>query len=189
MRFTTALLPLALAAAPAHAAVLDFTFSQSGFPGGGQITGFFSGEDLDGDGQLSSFADEISAFGASFSGNDAISAFTLGFDDLFGLVYDLGDPLLGDGTTGDIEGIFAENANGTYEAGAGPLGLPNGCQADGVCGRISQGEAATESGAFVEVGTPAPAVPEPATWAMMVGGFGLAGAAVRARRRMRPALA
>ena len=30
---------------------------------------------------------------------------------------------------------------------------------------------------------PAGAVPEPATWAMMIGGFGLAGGALRARRR------
>ena len=31
--------------------------------------------------------------------------------------------------------------------------------------------------------SPAGAVPEPATWAMMIGGFGLAGGALRARRR------
>ena len=34
-----------------------------------------------------------------------------------------------------------------------------------------------------------PAIPEPATWAMMIAGFGLAGAAVRRRARYNPALA
>ncbi len=31
--------------------------------------------------------------------------------------------------------------------------------------------------------TPLPAVPEPASWAMMVGGFGLIGGALRYRRK------
>jgi hypothetical protein len=34
-----------------------------------------------------------------------------------------------------------------------------------------------------EVPTPSGAVPEPASWAMMVGGFGLVGAAMRSRRK------
>ena len=35
----------------------------------------------------------------------------------------------------------------------------------------------------ITVATPTSAVPEPATWAMMITGFGLAGGAIRARRR------
>ncbi len=35
---------------------------------------------------------------------------------------------------------------------------------------------------IVFFGDPAPAIPEPATWAMMIGGFGLIGAAARRRR-------
>ena len=34
---------------------------------------------------------------------------------------------------------------------------------------------------------PPVAIPEPATWAMMISGFGLAGAAVRRKRRLAPA--
>nr|WP_084192404.1 PEPxxWA-CTERM sorting domain-containing protein [Parasphingorhabdus marina] len=36
-----------------------------------------------------------------------------------------------------------------------------------------------------------PAVPEPATWAMMIGGFGLVGGAMRRRKKLtaQPALA
>jgi len=36
-----------------------------------------------------------------------------------------------------------------------------------------------------QTGTTPPAVPEPATWAMMIGGFGLIGIALRRRRRVR----
>lgn len=39
------------------------------------------------------------------------------------------------------------------------------------------------SGVPVVVGTPTSAVPEPATWAMMITGFGLAGTTIRRRRR------
>ena len=35
--------------------------------------------------------------------------------------------------------------------------------------------------------TPTPAIPEPSTWAMMISGFGLAGAALRRRNRLQPA--
>lgn len=45
----------------------------------------------------------------------------------------------------------------------------------------------TSGGAGSYSGTLAFAVPEPATWAMMISGFGIAGVAVRARRRKRPA--
>ena len=44
----------------------------------------------------------------------------------------------------------------------------------------------TSGGAGSYSGTLAFAVPEPATWAMMISGFGIAGVAVRARRRKRP---
>lgn len=46
------------------------------------------------------------------------------------------------------------------------------------------GEAGTTSFTVGTVRTPASAIPEPATWAMMVGGFGMMGFA--ARRRTRP---
>jgi hypothetical protein len=182
MRSLSVLLPLALAATPANAAVIDFTFSQSGFGGGGQITGFFSGEDLDGDGQLSSFADEITAFGVSFSGNATVSAFSLGFQDLFGLVYDLGDPLLGNGRSGDFEGILAENGSAGYLVGPGPLLVDGACLNGALCGQVNRGDALAQTSQLVVVAGPTAAIPEPASWALMIGGFGLAGTALRTRR-------
>jgi len=44
----------------------------------------------------------------------------------------------------------------------------------------------SSTGSNLTIAAAAPAVPEPATWAMMIGGFGLAGAAMR--RRARPAV-
>jgi|GEM_PF-5449294 len=44
------------------------------------------------------------------------------------------------------------------------------------------------SGDFLD-SVPAPAVPEPATWAMMIGGFAMGGAALRRSRAVRPRLA
>ncbi|GAA0487371.1 hypothetical protein GCM10009096_32810 [Parasphingorhabdus litoris] len=50
--------------------------------------------------------------------------------------------------------------------------------------RINVDFRASSPGDFVRVLTAAPAVPEPATWAMMIGGFGLVGGALRRRRKM-----
>ena len=51
------------------------------------------------------------------------------------------------------------------------------------------GGAGTPVFSLGEVGTPASAVPEPATWAMMLGGFGLLGGAMRRRTRATHVLA
>ena len=62
----------------------DFTFVQAGFSDGAEVTGSFSGVDLDGNGQLSTFESELTAFEMSFSGNRLVDGFSLGLDDLFG---------------------------------------------------------------------------------------------------------
>lgn len=183
MRFALALLALVTATAPAHSAVVTLPFSQGGFAGGGQITGFFTGEDLDGNGQISSFAGEITDFGVEFSGNATVSAFALSFDDLFGFVYDLGDPLLGDGRTGDIESILAERDSFAYLAGPEALLLPGACLNANVCGQVGQGGAISDTTSLVFVGV-IDAIPEPATWASMILGFALAGTAARGRRKL-----
>lgn len=183
MRFALALLALVTATAPAQSAVVTLPFSQGGFAGGGQITGFVTGEDLDGNGQLSSFAGEITDFGAAFSGNATVAAFALTFDDLFGFVYDLGDPLLGDGRIGDIESIFAESGSFAYLAGPEALLLPGACLTGAVCGQVGQGGAVSDTTQLVVVGV-TDAIPEPATWASMILGFAIAGSAVRGRRRL-----
>jgi hypothetical protein len=75
-------------------ASLSFDFSQGGFDGDASVTGMFAGDDLDGNGQLSSLAGEVADFSMSFSGYSFVASFSLGFSDLLGLVYDLdGGPL------------------------------------------------------------------------------------------------
>jgi len=111
----------------------DFTFVQGGFSDGAQVTGSFSAADLDGNGQISSFEGELTAFEMSFSGNSVVDGFSLGLDDLFGLVYDL-DGDIGDGLDFDVEGIAAFAGSFTYAMGPGPFFECDG----GACGVVSQ---------------------------------------------------
>ena len=118
---------LALVGASQPASALSFTFIQNGYSEGAQITGSFEGLDLDENGQLSSFEDEIFAFSVTFSGNSLVPAFTLGMEDnFFALVYDIGSGFLGDGTALDEEGISATMDSFDYVTGQGPTGLDGG---------------------------------------------------------------
>ena len=144
----------------------NYSFSQSGWTGGALVTGSFSGLDLDGDDQLNSFHGEISAFSMHFSGNGYAGAFSLGLADLHGLIYDLDGGPLGDGVSGlEVEGIAAAAINRLYIAGPGLLD---------VCGEGNPCAVALN-------------VPEPSSWAMLIAGFGLTGAAMRRRRNYRAA--
>ena len=146
----------------------NFEFSQGGWSNGGFVTGSFSGNDDDGYLVLDSFEDEITAFSMSFSGNSRVPVFSLGFDDLVGLVFrlDNGMTLGDDGPGGFDEGILAVGYSHVYAAGPGPLEGPP-------CG-------IGEPCAFVAN------VPEPANWAMMIAGFGLVGAIMRRRNHRAP---
>lgn len=140
----------------------NYSFTQGDWYGGGLVTGFFSGQDLDGNLQLDWEAGEISGFSFDFSGNGYVQAFTLGFADLLGLVYDLDGGPLGDGYLGDYaEGIAAGGFSALYVAGPGPLDF---------CGE------GYDCAVLVNF------VPEPANWAMLIAGFGLTGAVMRRRR-------
>jgi hypothetical protein len=141
-----------------------FDFSQGGFFGGGVITGSFAGVDSDADGQLSSFVGELTDFHLAYSGGSQVHAFTLGFADLFGLVYDLDGGDLGDGLILDIEGIEASNFGVFYAAGPGPLGFEP-CDGSNICGFIVGAD-----------------VPEPSTWALMTLALGGLGAMLRRSR-------
>lgn len=168
------LLAAALALAPAHAAVTTtteaaivaagapgtFTFTVSGWTGGGTVTGSFEGTDVDGSGQLSSFAGEITAFSMSYSGGAIVGAIALDFADLFGLVYDLDGGVLGDGLTLDVEGIGATSGVASFVLGPGPLAR---CDGEAICGTISG---------------PSALVPEPSALLLV-----LAGIAALLRRR------
>ena len=147
---------------PAGAKV--YTFSQSGFDGGGIITGTFTGTDLDANGQLSSFAGEITDFFVSFSGDALVSAFTHTVADLFALVFDLGaDPLLGNSAGVDPEGIVSDDGQFLYSTGLGPNGFTGGFVENVVTGVNS----VTANDVVV---VPAPGV----LWLMGVGLLGLA---------------
>jgi hypothetical protein len=76
---------------------------------------------MDRDGQLSEFfLDEITDANVQFSGNGSVSAFSLSFSDLFGLVYDNDGSPLGDGFLGSIGGINFSGALAGYGARPGP---------------------------------------------------------------------
>jgi hypothetical protein len=108
------------------AAPISFNFSQVGFDEGASVTGIFTGEDLNNNGQLSQFDGEVSDFMMDFSGNSLIPSFSLSFFDLTGLVYDLDGGPLGDGLTLHIEGIGADSGLFYYSTGQGPLGTDGG---------------------------------------------------------------
>jgi hypothetical protein len=141
-----------------------YSFSVGGWGGGGTVTGTFAGTDGDADGQLSSFDGEVTGFSMAYSGGSVVGSFGLSFADLFGLVYDLDGGDLGDSFNLDVEGIGAAGVGGAFSIGPGPVGL---CGTGQTCGIIEGPEAG--------------AVPEPASWALMIAGFSLMGAALRRR--------
>lgn len=130
---------LAIGCPSANASV--YYFFQGGYSGGGTIIGTFEGTDLDSNGQLSSFDGEISSFSLVFAGDSVVSDFTHSLADLYALVYDLGSGYIGDGGTGDVEGI-ASNWGGIsgfdYASGWGPIRSHGGRVIDVATGATSR---------------------------------------------------
>ncbi len=171
-------------ASSAAADAASFVFTQDGYPDSATITGSFQGSDLNHDGFIDSFDGELTSFVLSYSGSSDVDAFTFTQADFNtaphstpgGLVYALGGNF-----NGPNEGIQVGNGfNNTFVALGGADQDTDFCAGKPGCGFVG----GDESGAIIQV-TP---VPEIATWAMFVGGFGLVGAAMR-RRSVRFAFA
>ncbi len=150
-RFGTWLTASALCACATAATATEYGFVQRGFPNGGVAQGNFTAADLDADGQINSFMNEVTAFDMEFTGNGEVSAFTLGFDAFYGLVYDLDGGQLGDGDGQDdrtAEGIGVDDGVFSYNAGPGPTDT---CGTGRECGLVAMDDLISGSSEFVVI--------------------------------------
>lgn len=191
---------------PSSAEAMRFHFTQGGFEEGAEISGFFVGKDLNGDGQIlfDSFdpklEEELKEFKISWSGNSMFPAFTRSLNRpgeifAFGFAYNLNDQYLGDddGNLPQVaEGIAAvfdfSSFRVFYSAGLGPLEdetppLTPICQGGStICGALENDMpplfsfTTTE---FVEVDGPQ-AIPTPM---LLPGLVGMGAAALRRRQQ------
>jgi hypothetical protein len=150
-----------------------YTFTEGGFSEGATLSGSFTASDLDGDGVISYlFLDllpEVTDFSASFSGNSLVAPFQLTYADLFVLGYD-GSGVFG---TPGFLGFYA--SDGDHVA---TTQFPDACDGTFDCAFVGGPDGVIDSSVV------APSVPEPATWGMMMLGFGLIGGALRISRRI-----
>ncbi len=173
-----------------------YTFTQTGFSGGGVIKGSFEGEDLNHDGQIAYIfdllpspdatdtgtgADEVTSFSFSFSGDSVIQSFSHGFNELQGLVYDVGTRFLGDGTgssiTDTLEGLISDSqtpatntGNFQYSSGLAITGTFGASVTNKDSGAISS----TSALIAVTSHEPPKVVPVPAAFSLFASGlFGL----------------
>ena len=167
------------------ASAVTYYFSGGGFADGATFSGSFEAQDLDLDGKIDTFATpgEVTAFSGLFSGNSVFPATSFGLSALLGgaatgLVWEL-DGLLGD-TAGEGLNLRAPG-NASFMVAA----LLPPCDGIAVCARI---QSEVEQSIFdtsrqpLSISLTPPVIPEPASWAMMIGGFALAGGALRGRQ-------
>ncbi|HMI18588.1 MAG TPA: PEPxxWA-CTERM sorting domain-containing protein [Sphingomonas sp.] len=182
-------------AVPAAAQVRYFEFSVSGFTDGATLTGTFSGDDTNNDGTLAGYSAlnlfEVTDFSAHFSGNSLVGAQDWTFADFQtngGLFYDYGPTLNSMTGAYGADGVVVINP-ASFAMIGGPNGTGLQCDGTNPCFRIASLSGGVtyldntvESSVVTELDAPLGA-PEPASWAMMLGGFGLIGAAMRQRTR------
>ena len=162
----TVLAYLAVSSPRMALASLTFDFTQTGYTGGGQVTGNFSGN-LEPNGTIQ--LGDLTSFSATWSGNSSVAGFSLGLSDLFRFTYTASTNVLSFGG-------FMSNQIGIF--------IPSVTGASGRVGNniIGVGPSATTNQAAVVT-----AVPEPATLTPAVSGVLLClGYAWRRRRRASP---
>lgn len=93
----------------------------------------------------------------------------------------------GDGSAGSFPGTSSPIQSIDVGGGGGSGGGGNGGGGSGAGGGSPQGGAGGASGALAGFDN-APAVPEPATWAMMLFGFAIVGGAMRSRQKQNVAV-
>jgi hypothetical protein len=130
---------IVFAGLPANA--MTYHFSQTGYTGGGVITGSFDAVDLNADGQIASFAGEVTAFSLNFSSDYIVGNFSHSMGDLYGLVYDIGSGFIGDGNAGYTEGLASNwlmsSVGYSYASGLGPNSSYGGIVTDLATGASS----------------------------------------------------
>lgn len=159
-----------LAAALAQPAQAEsFSFNQAGYADGATLSGHFSGGDLDGDGWI--YASELSDFQLNWSGNRAVQAFSLGFDERAGLIYEVGSATLWH------MAAFSQNDEGTrffsFDSKGWPTYMIPGVVTDERLGLVSMSWEPLQVTA---------AVPEPQSLALLLAGMGFIGLWSQRRR-------
>jgi hypothetical protein len=157
---TTAVALAAALAQPTQAQ--SFQFSQGGYADGATLTGHFTGSDLDGNGWLYGY--ELTEFQLNWSGNRAVQAFSLGYDERAGLEFELGS-----GTLSHMA-AFSQNDEGVRYFSFDSMGWPTYM----IPGVVTDERLGLVSLSWEPLNVTA-AVPEPQSVALLLGGLGLIG--------------
>jgi len=100
-----------------QAAVVNFNISQSGWDGGGEVMGMFSGEDINEDGFINIVDNEVFSYMIEFKGNAIIPDFTHNLNDLLFFRYTLGS-----GGFRPSFPLFSDSGSFFYDADDGAIG-------------------------------------------------------------------
>ena len=169
---------------PAYATTYDF--HEDGFIGAagfsGDLIGSFTGTDNNNDGYIHSGDGEVTAFSASFNGEQ------ITIHDLIGLIYHVGDSSIMELPNELVlytPGLYLNQSAGAY--GVYTCGTAGGLAA---CSNIYNHDKTvleSISSAPIQVSVVSSA-PEPTGWALMLVGVGIAGTAIRRSNKSRAKL-